>query len=92
MEQMQFPGLGSQTPTQSCSIMQVCGHAHTMFVPYFASTRQKSRPSHEDGLYHVRSKQVSANGGVLEVRWDGKWGGDEEGAGKCYIGGEGKGT
>ena len=63
-----------------------------MFVPYFASTRQESYPPRQDGLYHVRSKQVSANGGVLEVRWDGKWGGEEAGAGKCFIGGEGKGA
>lgn len=90
--QTQSPGLRSHILTSSCPVMQVCGHAHTMFVPYFASTRQESHASHEDGLYYVRSKQVSANGGVLEVRWDGKWGGEEEGAGNCYIGGEGKGA
>ena len=64
---------------------QVCGHAHTMFAPYWATERNLSKS--EDGMINLRSRQVSQNGGVIGIRWDAKWGED---GGRCYLAGEGR--
>lgn len=64
--------------------IKVCGSAHTLFTPFWAS----KKPEYLIGDHDVElvSRQVSPRGGLLDLRWNKEWG-DQEGM--CWLTGEG---
>ncbi|KAK9898095.1 Diaminopimelate epimerase-like protein [Cystobasidium minutum MCA 4210] len=62
----------------------VCGSAHTLFMPYWAS-KYAVKAGQEEEVSLV-SRQVSPRGGLLKLRWNNKWGSED---GICWLTGEG---
>lgn len=68
-------------------VLQVCGSAHTLFAPYWINRR--GQRTSKDVDVSIVSKQVSPRGGLLDLRWNQKWGPDE---GICWLTGQGVST
>ncbi|KAI5480914.1 hypothetical protein MNV49_006723 [Pseudohyphozyma bogoriensis] len=67
---------------------QVCGSAHTMFGPYWATTLPYLATASSEGSgVELEAHQVSRRTGRVGMKWDGKWGDD---GGIVGLRGEGK--